>query len=327
MAPSERRKKSPSILRQYQLALLAGVSTAVLASIACPALVQAETVVHGEHTITNDRTINDLLIVGKEENGTLTVLNNYQYYGLSTTGGIILGQNAGVQGKAIVQGEYGYWVNSPSQGQPLIIGDQGQGFIVIQQGGHFKHQNASSEVYIGRGTNSSGRITLTNDGSYFYAASGANLYFGFGDDSEGYIEILDGAFAETGSPMLGFGEKGYGEAIVSSGGTWHLWNTAYVGYSGVGYLEISSNGKVSLNEEEGRRNSLFVGYTETGDGTVKVSDGGVLDVGKDLNVGYEGTGTMEIIFGGEVRAIAAPSAWSGAPMAMSLFPARALPGR
>src|SRR5690606_36972429 len=72
------------------------------------------------------------------------------------------------------------------------------------------------------------------------------------------------------------------------------------GYSGVGYLEISSNGKVSLNEEEGRRNSLFVGYTETGDGTVKVSDGGVLDVGKDLNVGYEGTGTMEIIFGGEV---------------------------
>jgi T5SS/PEP-CTERM-associated repeat protein len=298
MAPPDRPKHIPSVLRRYQLSLLAGVSTAVLAGSIEPVLAQA--VAEGDVVPSPlSPNVTELLVVGQTNEGTLTVTGKF-----TTRGGIVLGQDSDAEGTAIVTGTDGWWINYAEnlfgKDTTFIIGDQGKGVLRIEDEGFFQHgpELQTSDIDIARGDRSYGKITVTDQYSYFYSTDGSELRFGVGDGSKGYIEILNGAYAETGSPMLGYGKAGYGEAIVSGGGYWDIWNTAYVGYAGEGYLEIS-NGEVSL-DHGGPTSSLLVGYEETGDGTVKVSDGGILKVGADLNVGQAGTGTMMIQSGGKV---------------------------
>ncbi|MBA3484521.1 MAG: hypothetical protein H0T51_22180, partial [Pirellulales bacterium] len=162
---------------------------------------------------------------------------------------------SGVSGSVLVEGAGSTWNNT---GQ-ISVGHNGSGTLEVRNGGRL----SSVHGFAGAGTFASGSIIISDPGSA-WDASGS---FFIGNSGSALLQVLNGGVATTaGNSHLGFTASATGDVIVSGAGS--TWNTA-----------------VNLNlggDNAGAR----------GTGSVRIADGGTVNVGAATNL-YS-TGTIDL---------------------------------
>ena len=128
-----------------------------------------------------------------------------------------------------------------------------------------------------------------------------------GIDTDGTLLVDSGSELENPCACVGYGSNATGEVTVSGiGSTWTLTNRwissldeirqFYIGYEGNGILNIADGGSVQAN------GNACIGYRFGSNGVVSVEGtGSVWNCAKDLFVGQDGTGRLNVINNGQVN--------------------------
>ncbi|WP_052726328.1 autotransporter outer membrane beta-barrel domain-containing protein [Devosia epidermidihirudinis] len=206
------------------------------------------------------------VVVGQYGDGTLNILagglvsSETGYIG-GSAGGVGVVTVSGVDG----QGNASTWTHE----YDLHIGDEGRGTLNVTQGGKVV---------------TSGRIDVGS------AAPNGDGVFGHGD-----IVISDGGTVSSYSATLGV--EGYGEALLTSGGSWTVTDQFTIGSYARGVLNVENGASVTSHQG-------YVGAGPTGDGTVVVKGTGSSweMIGSSLTVGNHGVGVVSVDDGGRVFA-------------------------
>ena len=146
--------------------------------------------------------------------------------------------------------------------------------------------------YIGYKAGSTGTVIIQGAGSSWINRS--NLYVG--NEGNGTLTVTDSGILSNDYCSIGHSSGSTGEVTIDGfGSTWTNDSSFRVGYEGDGILNITGGGTVISN----RYGGIGIGPDSTGQATV---DGvGSIWVNKyDLNVSYEGNGTLNITGGGAV---------------------------
>ncbi len=174
----------------------------------------------------------------------------------------------------------------------LRIGNEGIGTLDILSGG-----NVTSELGIlGDDSTGIGTVTVTGSGSTW-----TNDYLTIGDYGIGTLNILNGGNVTSDGVDMGANTTGVGTVTVDGAGSQWItdtsgWNWLYVGAYGNGTLTISNGGVVIS------ATSVIGDYTGSGTATVTGS-GSQWTNSSELVVGFNGgTGMLNISNGGEVIA-------------------------
>ncbi len=199
------------------------------------------------------------LIVGNNGTGVLNVNNGADVNVSGFVGDTSIGNHATGVGTVTVNGAGSTWYSDWT----LQVGLEGRGTITIKNGGSY----TGSITAIGVMAEATGTVIVTGSGSTWTNTSGV---FDVGEFGQGFLNIEDGGVVNGSFGYLArFG--GVGQAVVTGAGS--RWNNS---------------------------SSVYVGGTNTGgggDGTLNVSDGGVVSVGNQLVVWDTGTldgdGTIE----------------------------------
>ncbi len=237
----------------------------------------------------------------------------------NTTGSI--GRTSGSTGAATVTGVGSRWNNSGN----LQVGYSGNGTLMVDAGGKV----SSDYGLIGEIGGSTGAVTVTGVGSQWNNAQSLFLGGTLTDGGVGTLNLNAGGQVQLGNDLYtgggtaltvsdfffngnlfvrhgsiitnaGVGYVGYnigawGEATVTgSGSEWNNSSTLYVGYSGVGHLDVEAEGRVS-------NTTGFIGYNSDSVGTATVT--GVdsqWNSSSNLFVGYDGSGRLNVEAGGRV---------------------------
>jgi T5SS/PEP-CTERM-associated repeat protein len=216
----------------------------------------------------------------------LTVINGT----LNNTGYAGIGENAGANGTVTV-GTGGIWTTTGG----LRVANYGTGTLNITGGGKVQGPN----IAIGYQKNSSGTVTISGAGSQLNTNSG-NFYVG--NYGSGTIIVNNQAQLNTTNAWvaLGWEQSSSGEVTVSGANSkWIVNNEATIGQNGKGKLtadqagQISSQGMVLGKYWRGIGEATVTGTSSK----LEMTNGGW------LNVGREGTGTLNIQNGGTVNSI------------------------
>lgn len=245
-------------------------------------------------------TVGGDLVVGDTATGTLlidaggTVNNDWAYVGATATGvGTIT-----VQGKD-GSGNASTWTSS---GQLYIGADAGSnGTLNILNGGVVK---TDASVIIANDNGSTGTATVSGVGSTWESKPGFSFQIGAG--GSGTLQINNGGAVHSGQGIVGFSAGGDGRVTVSDlGSVWDPVDNIYVGFGGTGVLEVLDGATVSTMQNGGGNATIYVGFANTGQGTVTVSSStantSTLSVTDDMIVGVDGSGTVTVEKGGLVR--------------------------
>jgi fibronectin-binding autotransporter adhesin len=236
------------------------------------------------------------LDIGYSGTGTLQITNGATA-SAGLTGSSSIGYDAGSSGTVTVSG----LGSTLTTGGELYVGYSGTGTLQITNGAtasdglFYEGPNGSSSI--GDNAGSSGTVTVSGTGSTFTTDS---IPFYVGYSGTGMLQITDGGGAvnEFGGG-IGYNAGSSGMAAVSgSGSTWTTSGPLYIGYSGTGTLQIT-NGGAGVTSGEGE---YILGYNAGSSGTVTVSGtGSTWTSSGELDVGYFGTGTVQITNGGTVN--------------------------
>ncbi|MER0237166.1 autotransporter domain-containing protein [Fulvimarina sp. MAC8] len=161
-----------------------------------------------------------------------------------------VGYQAGSNGTVTVDGSGSSWVNGP--GRELSIGWSGTGALTITDGGSVSNSNG----FIGARAGGSGTVTVRDAGSIWTNSS--QLILGFGA-SAGTLSIENGGTVINKDGRIGLSSGGTGVVTVTGANS-----------------TLTDNGS-----------TLRVGYE--GNGTLNISDGGLVTVGAETNGMYDGT--------------------------------------
>jgi fibronectin-binding autotransporter adhesin len=180
----------------------------------------------------------------------------------------------------------------------LEIGLNGAGALSILNGGTL----TSSTLYLGRNTGGDGTgLVSGDDGSGNFSELIGTDYLYVGYDGMGALTIENGGVVTDTRGYIGYGSGSIGIVEVSGQGSrWVNQGDVVVGEFGDGTLDILDGGYV-----EGETG--FIGASPGGVGVVNVSgdDGAgnasIWALQYDLNVGEQGTGTLNITQGGHVE--------------------------
>lgn len=244
------------------------------------------------------------IYVGYNGAGTLSVQQGAQVS--NSTG--YLGYNAGSQGTATVTGSGSRWVNTH-----LYVGYQGTGSLSVSDGAVVQTRTlfASLGNLSGNGTIQAKGVILDADvrfdsthglqqnitfgslGTLALNVDGTG-HLGAGYKATGTLTITDAKVVPAQIGYLGYWPNAEGTAVVSGPGSkWTLSSNLYVGYEGVGKLNISGG---QVTDAYGT-----IGYGSSSQGTVSViGDSAKWANSTGLSVGYKGTGLLQIINGGQV---------------------------
>jgi fibronectin-binding autotransporter adhesin len=184
-----------------------------------------------------------------------------------------------------------------TSGDDLQIGRTGNGALTIQDGGTLTNRQGS----VGSDIGGNGTVIVSGHDGAGNASSWTNTDFlTVGGQGSGTLDILDGGVVTDSGGVVGYAAGGTGSVTVSGHGSW--WNNlgdVVIGQSGDGTLDILAGGRVSSA-------SGYVGASPGSVGVVTVSgDDGQGNAStwtqqNDLNVGYEGSGTLNVAHGGRV---------------------------
>jgi len=283
--------RSRALLCSTALGSIVLCSTAfggLLAILAATAPAQAQQIIDGGTTVIvpdtqpSPWTIGNILYVGQNSAGTLTIHNGGA---VSNTTGYI-GYNSGSDGNVTVDGTGSTWTNSSS----LYVGRAGNGSLSITGGGAVS--NFSSGI-VGSVAGSNGAVAVTGAGSTWSTSSDLSV----GSSGTGTLNISGGGAVSNNYGYVGASQGSNGRVTVDgAGSTWTNSGNLSVGYEGTGTM-IITNGAV-VTSAVGRSD---IGYWETGNGTVEVSGAGSKwTVSGYLTVGLLGIGSLSITNGGAV---------------------------
>jgi T5SS/PEP-CTERM-associated repeat protein/autotransporter-associated beta strand protein len=235
----------------------------------------------GTGTMTLDMPNNHALsvdgeVVGYDDKGAVN-----QSAGTHTAAPLILGCNAGSNGRYTITG------GSLASSAWLTVGGEGTGILSIQNSG----QVSSALGYIGGSVSSSGTVTVDGSGSKW--TNSGDLYVG--DRGTGTLNIQNGSEVSTTEVYLGYHGGSIGTATVDgTGSKWTNSEDLDVGEFGTGTLNILNGGQVSNTS-----GCLGLWPGSTGMATVD-GIGSKWTNSEELDVGYHGTGTLNILNGGQV---------------------------
>ncbi len=233
----------------------------------------------------------DAVYVGISGQGTLTIQNGGVVNGGAIVGGTeydidLAYDGVASKGQVLVDG-IGSQLNSATG---LIVGTGGRGTLTIQNAGRV---SSALSTYLGYFGGAVGAVTVNGGGSQLSA--GRALYIGVG--GQGTLTIQNGGVVNGGAIVGGTeydidlaydGVASKGQVLVDGIGS--QLNSAtglIVGTGGQGTLTIQNGGKVSSALD------TDVGYFGGAVGTLTVNGAGSqLNVGRTLNVGISGHGTL-----------------------------------
>lgn len=245
------------------------------------------------------------IYVGDRGVGTLTI----QGGGTAASATGALGYTGGT-GTVIVTGSDGSGnVSSWTMLGDLSVGYGGSGSLSILDGGLVS--NGFGIIANGGGTASAtvsgvdvhGNVsTWINNSTLIVGSEGTGSLL---IENGGLVRSVQGAIGGNTGAVPGFSS---GTVVVSGSdgnghaSTWALGNNLYVGFTDPGSLSVVAGGAVTGH-------TAYIGYESNGDGTAVVSGRDVvsgrassLNFSAQLNVGYEGVGTLTIQDSGTVQA-------------------------
>ncbi len=119
---------------------------------------------------------------------------------------------------------------------------------------------------------------------------------GAGYSGEGSLTIADGLVVEAYGGYLGYSSGSSGTATVDGvGSTWSVWSRLEIGREGAGTLNIQDGGSVLSSSY------LYIGRERDSNGTATVDgNGSTWTHNGNIDIGYWGTGTLNISGGGTV---------------------------
>lgn len=231
-------------------------------------------------------TVNHVLTVGQETQGTLDVTNGATAYATHATLG---GGSTGTGTINVV------FYDSTFTADQLSLGLEGGGTLNVEYGGQV---SAGSIIRVGWSPSGTGDVTVTGEDS----AVSSDGYFSVGDQGFGTMSILDGAAASAQSFIVGWIGTATGELTLSDLGSTLTAASFTVGHDGDGTASIGQ--QAALTAE-----MLSVGHNGPGVGELNVVDAGTtVTVQNSIRVGERGTGTMNITNGADVRSTE-PGGW------------------
>jgi T5SS/PEP-CTERM-associated repeat protein len=234
------------------------------------------------------------LLIGGRGTGTLEVANGGQV--VTGTFGR-LAESPLSDGTVTVTGAGSKWTVASS----LEIGLDGQGTMRVQQGGEV---SVGGFAFLGGAAAGHGLLTVTGAGSKL--TSLAQMVVGLEADSE--LVVSDGALldsrkaasATASSALIGRTAGVTGFATITGPGTqWIQDGGLNVGFRGIGAMNVQNG--ATVHSVDG-----VIARFNTATGTASVSGGANWRVDNDLHVGGSvdgsgGTGTLDLLAGGEVR--------------------------
>ncbi|WP_176936753.1 autotransporter outer membrane beta-barrel domain-containing protein [Bradyrhizobium brasilense] len=221
------------------------------------------------------------LYIGQNAIGELTISGGGT---MNNVNGFI-GNNAGSNGTVTVDGFGSVWFSVG-----VNVGVAGTGTLTIQNGGTV----AGTNGLIGSLPGSSGTATVTGPNSSWNMTDDLSV----GTNGTGVLTIKAGGTVSDRNGRVGFVPGSSGTVTVTGpGSSWTNSAELYVGTAGTGTLNIENRGVVS----NGADSNAYLGYIFGSNGNVTVDGAGSsLLVGKELHVGYVGTGVLNIQNGGAV---------------------------
>jgi len=217
--------------------------------------------------------------VGDSGTGTLNITNG----GTVTNTDGLIGNIAGSNGTATVDGAVSTWTNSSS----LFVGNIGAGTLAITNGGTV----TNTDGLIGSNAGSTGTATVDGAGSTWTNSS----FLFVGNSGAGTLAITNGGTVTNTIGNIGFIAGSTGTATVDgAGSTWTNSGGLLVGNVGAGTLNIQNGGTVT--------NTIGTISNDVGStGTATVDGAGSTWTNSSvLSVGAFGTGTLNIQNGGTV---------------------------
>ncbi len=190
----------------------------------------------------------------------------------------ILGDKHGSYGTAAIQGQDSRWYS----GYELTVGNRGIGAMGITDGA----SAGGDSLYVGREAGSYGSIDVSDSGSTLYANE---AYIGYNGTAS--LDIRNGALLSTEDLYVGYYADSHGTLHLAGSAT--SWNTDSfsIGSGGSGILTIQDGAQLEFDEDS------YVGQFPGGHGELTVTGAGS-SIGatsyNDLNVGYRGTGILNI---------------------------------
>ena len=168
--------------------------------------------------------------------------------------------------------------------------------IIISNGAKLASGGDSTQArttgFIGVSAGSTGTVTVTGENSMWQSYS----FLAVGEDGNGILSITNGALVDSGTAFIASNAGSTGTVTVTGeNSTWENSGQLQVGNDGTGMLAITNGGQISTG------GSGFVGTFSEGTGTVEVTGPSALwTISYNLNIGFEGDGTLFVSNGGQV---------------------------
>ncbi|MDN0120257.1 autotransporter outer membrane beta-barrel domain-containing protein [Yersinia frederiksenii] len=238
-----------------------------------------------------DWDIPGVIIVGNTSSGTMDIFDG----GTLTSGNVAaglwsyIGYSSTATGEVAITGPDSKWINNGV----LFVGYNGNGTLQILDGGVV--HNPVNATHVGFGVGATGYLEVSGAGSQLI--NGGGLRIGGKDNSNGTMRIADGAVVTNQNDAdIAYHPGSTGSVEVTGPGSiWNAGNRMFIGHEGDGSLKITDGGVVTTETKA----SVAAGITSTG--YVEVSGtGSRWQVGTLLDVGTNGPATMIVSDGGVV---------------------------
>jgi T5SS/PEP-CTERM-associated repeat protein len=175
-------------------------------------------------------------------------------------------------------------------GDGLTVGGEGDGTLTVQSGALF--DGSAGELTVAEGEDSNGTVEIDDAGSELIVGDDATV----GAAGSGTITVTGGAATFSGTLTLGESKGATGGLAVTDGGVTLAGDTT-VGGSGAGSISVGPDGVIApgtLKIPTGSTDTITLGESASGDGTLNVSGTGALVESFGLTVGGAGGGTLTI---------------------------------
>lgn len=235
------------------------------------------------------------LTVGEEGTGNLTIRNG----GMVSNAAGRLGLTAAAEGRVTVSGAGAAWNNGGETGL-LVVGIEGTGQLIIQQGGSV---SSGYGRIVGWGdlqdhanpVSGTGSATITGAGSSWSVRN--TLWVGADGDS-GQLRIADGGEVKSGVGVIGrrAGTSGAEVLVTGANSVWKNTAELIIGEEGSGSLTIENGAKVS-------NSSGLVALSAGSTSDVLIAgDGSAWMNRASVTVGFRGAGELTVTDAGTVSA-------------------------
>lgn len=280
------------------------MSHALLFFAAGSALAAEPVIFNGNDQISTEVVYADGIIVGSNQEGTLTIVNGGHVTADDSAAGApsLFGQAKGSVGRVIVDGPDA-WLKITGEGgaaydyAELVVGEEGTGELRIVNGGRVEGGGLETQITFARLAGSSADLVVDGSGSLLQTG-----YLMFGGAGTGSVTASNGgriaATRSTGLPNIIVAESPGSQFRLDVLGTGSELTAA-------DSMSLGRGGNAALNIQDGARvdvaGALLAAYGEQSTGDIVVAGAGSsLNVGRRLTLAEFGRGSLRVTDGATV---------------------------